>query len=77
MNTISHNGYLSAGTAEFSMHDQVVALTGGGYCGWIAPTKAKDEVAAYTGGQYLQLKLLSRKEVLENKAIKKKREKEG
>eukprot|EP00927_Polykrikos_kofoidii_P065795 TRINITY_DN61511_c0_g1_i1.p1 TRINITY_DN61511_c0_g1~~TRINITY_DN61511_c0_g1_i1.p1 ORF type:complete len:302 (+),score=35.90 TRINITY_DN61511_c0_g1_i1:60-908(+) len=52
-----HAGYLSAGTWKYSEDDQVVDLTGGGYCGWTAPLEAvdKSEVDEKCGGWWLQL----------------------
>jgi hypothetical protein len=36
-NTFTVGGYLAAGSANVSQNNQVVNLTGGGYCGWITP----------------------------------------
>ena len=54
----SHGGYESNGTASFSNDRQVVEIRGGGYCGWMVPTKAKQEgeVKSHIGGWYLKLK---------------------
>jgi len=56
--TFSHRGWLSIGNADFKNNNQRVELVGGGYCGWIAPSKARDEMAAVMGGKHLQLRLL-------------------
>jgi hypothetical protein len=37
-NTFTVGGYLPAGSATVSADNQVVNLTGGGYCGWITPS---------------------------------------
>ena len=52
-----HSGYLSNGTSTFSENNQVVHLTGGGYCGWIAPKECYgDETKSHLGGWYIRLK---------------------
>eukprot|EP00455_Lapot_gusevi_P030095 TRINITY_DN3228_c0_g1_i6.p1 TRINITY_DN3228_c0_g1~~TRINITY_DN3228_c0_g1_i6.p1 ORF type:complete len:151 (-),score=32.97 TRINITY_DN3228_c0_g1_i6:64-516(-) len=50
------DGYAAAGSWTFSENDQVVRLTGGGYCGWTCPKSCASEQDAYTGGEFLQLK---------------------
>jgi len=53
-----HRGWQSNGTWAFSNNNQVVQLTGGGYCGWTAPINATTEDMAHAGGWFLKLKLL-------------------
>jgi len=47
-----HGGYQSAGSASFSANDQVVDLTGGGYCGFEQPASTTGE---RNGGPFLHL----------------------
>jgi hypothetical protein len=56
--TFTVGGYLPGGAATFSSNNQIVDITGGGYCGWNVPTKANaaGEDAAHRGGWYLKLK---------------------
>jgi hypothetical protein len=58
---LQHDGWTSAGNAVFSSFNQIVSLTGGGYCGWIAPQKAQGEHLAVIGGWHLKLKLCANK----------------
>jgi hypothetical protein len=53
-------GWNPAGSATLSNNNQVAVITGGGYCGYIAPQRVTSETAAYTGGPYLKLKLQCR-----------------
>jgi GON domain len=39
-NTFDVGGFEAAGSATVSSHDQLVTLSGGGYCGWITPSPA-------------------------------------
>lgn len=57
-----HDGWQSHGTWKFSEKDQVVKLTGGGYCGWTCPKMCKGEEDAYKGGWFIKLGLLDEKE---------------
>ena len=50
--TWSLGGFQAAGTSNFSFNDQVVNVTGGGYCGWNHVTGTGDPTA---GGFYLTL----------------------
>jgi hypothetical protein len=60
--TFNHSGYYSAGNATYSHNDQVVDLVGGGYCGWIAPSKCYgDETKSHLGGWYIKLKKVEEK----------------
>jgi len=57
--TFGHAGYLSAGTWAFSNNNQTVNLTGGGYCGWTAPTSVVNMEAVTAAGSFsLQLKYI-------------------
>jgi len=56
--SFKHDGYVSGGTWEFSSSNQVVRLTGGGYCGWVCPVSCVNETQAFTGGWYIKLKFL-------------------
>jgi len=47
-------GYLGQGTATYSSNNQVVQLTGGGYCGWDSPGALTDP-PSQSGGAQLQL----------------------
>ena len=46
-------GYGACGTMEYSSGDQVVDLTGGGYCGWVGTSE--DATFNESGGFDLQL----------------------
>ncbi|KAL0489100.1 tRNA-splicing endonuclease [Acrasis kona] len=50
-----NDGWQSNGSSDFQNKNQVVHLTGGGYCGWICPKLADTEEKAVMGGWYLQL----------------------
>lgn len=56
--SFTHRGWQSNGSVNVSHNGQVIVLRGGGYCGWIAPTSATNEVQAHEGGEYIQLVLL-------------------
>ena len=56
-----HNGYCSYGTWNFSKDDQIISLTGGGYCGWTCPVGAADEKQAVDGGWFIKLEVISNK----------------
>jgi len=55
--TFSNDGYESSGNAVFSENNQVVQITGGGYCGWEGPVNAvsQGEEHMHVGGFDLQL----------------------
>jgi len=53
-----HDGWNSNGTWEFLHNNQVVNLTGGGYCGWTTPANSGNESTAIKGGWYLKLKVI-------------------
>jgi len=53
-----HQGWNSNGTWDFSEKNQVVQLTGGGFCGWTCPSSCADELAAIKGGWVLKLKFV-------------------
>ncbi len=55
-NEFTVGGFESTGSAAVSSHDQVVNLSGGGYCGWIAPAPGAYNPFNPTPGDY-QLKL--------------------
>lgn len=48
-------GYLPAGVPTFSSNDQIVDLTGGGYCGWITPNPYIYDPYNNSGGFQLDL----------------------
>lgn len=55
--TFKHDGWCAAGTWEYSHSNQIVNLTGGGFCGWTTPTSSGDESSTIQGGWFLKLKL--------------------
>jgi len=58
--TFTFNGHMPGGTVTASYNNQVIELTGGGYCGWIAPQKAAgDEWMTHQGGFHLKLKVIA------------------
>jgi hypothetical protein len=44
-------GYLGQGSATYASNDQVVKLTGGGYCGWESPGTLTDPPSESGGAQ--------------------------
>lgn len=50
-----HDGCSSNGTWKFKENNQIVELTGGGYCGWTCPKACKSEEEAYKGGWFIKL----------------------
>lgn len=50
------DGCMAGGAAKKSHHDQVVEMSGGGYCGWICSEMCQhNEDIAKQGGWHLQL----------------------
>jgi len=50
------NGYQASGTFTLTNNNQLANVSGGGCCGWIAPTKcSQDEDQVNAGGNYIQL----------------------
>jgi len=58
--TFTVGGSSPAGVSTFSSNNQIVTITGGGYCGWNVPTTSNTagENASHRGGWYLKLKPL-------------------
>lgn len=55
-----YNGCMAFGTWKFSHNNQVVTLTGGGYCGWTCPAKVPNESEAAKGGWHIKLTVLAK-----------------
>jgi len=62
-NTFAVAGYQATGTATVGSDDQVVNLSGGGYCGWITPSPAMYNPFNPSPGEY-HLKLSCAKQSL-------------
>jgi len=58
--TFSNSGFDSVGSAVFSSNNQIVDLTGGGFCGWTAPTSiVTNEILVFYGGWDLTLSIIN------------------
>lgn len=55
IDTFTVGGFNAAGSATFSSNDQVVAITGGGYCGWNTPAPGMFNPFNSKGGFRLDL----------------------